>query len=106
MTVTVEIDDLEETTAEGNRIMKSQMKILLITTVVLASVSTAQAGLKGSNRAEFIQACMATNTSGRYSAQAALNYCNCGAQNVEQGRKLPFQPSSPLVVYCKAKYLK
>jgi hypothetical protein len=59
------------------------MKKLLTTAAIVAALTTsAQAGLRGSDRASFVQAfmarCIATNT--RYPAQAAWNYCNCGAQ--------------------------
>ena len=101
-------------------VMKSQMKTLLIATVVLASVSTAQAAMKKPYRDVFVRSfvaeCLTKNTSG-YSGQAALNYCNCGAQRMaslvthEQvmsgtARGILSTNQSSLVALCKAKYLR
>jgi hypothetical protein len=53
------------------------------TTALVASVSTAQAALKGPGRTAFVQSfmarCLATYTG---PAHAASNYCNCGAQGM------------------------
>jgi len=89
------------------------MKYAILLAALLASVSTAQAGLKGTYRTTFIQGFIAnciTKNTGRYSAQAALNYCNCGAQKtanvIAEGQTWEFSPSHPFVVSCKAKHLK
>ena len=94
------------------------MTRLLIAAALLLAASPAQAGLQGPDRTSFVQAfiarCAAVNT--RYPAQAAWNYCNCGAQraadmitpldvaNHRSGRW--GENSSHWVVACKAKYLK
>jgi hypothetical protein len=97
------------------------MKTVLIAAALamLASVSTAQAALKGTNRAAFTQAFIAKCAvyDSRYSAQAVLNYCNCGAQRVasfttdEQimsgaARAVFHARRESLVAFCKAKYLR
>ena len=93
--------------------------ILLLGAALLLAASPAQAGLQGPGRTAYIQAFIGTCTTtvpAGHSAQAALNYCNCGAQraadivtpldvaNHSWGRW--GENSSRWVVACKARYLK
>lgn len=95
------------------------MKIILLGAALVLAASPAQASLQGPYRTSFVQAfigrCTATVPAG-HTAQAALNYCNCGAQraadivthlDVANHRSVRWEASSSRwVVACKAKYLK
>jgi hypothetical protein len=91
----------------------------IIGAALLLTTSSAHAGLQGPGRTAQVQAfiarCTATVPAG-HTAQAALNYCNCGAQrfadivtplDVANHRSPRWEASSShWVAACKAKYLK